>query len=277
MTAETGQTVRTGREFRWLTMSWWFIAPPMAMLTLSDVREHTFTRYAMGQLPRDFGMQLNPHTDIPLMLLLAAVLLASALWLFMGGGIALYELAAKRPQRRLSWQLVALAVALGLPFVPASAWDEVLLRTVGPGKAAGDLLASVAAQGDVARLRELVARGIAVDAQNHARPADSPALWVAVRNRKLDAVNFLLDRGANPNLGSHFGALPLVSAVKTGDIAIARALIAHGADPCASEPLWTGTRRHEQPSAWSVAQAKGEPEIINILPACPAARSPDNK
>ena len=272
MTVETGQAVRPRRgELRWLTLSWWFIALPMAAVALPDLREHTFTRYATGHLPQPLGMQFNVHTDVPLMLLIAAVFLVSALWLIVGAGFAIYRLAVRRPQVTLNWQVLALAVALGVPFVPDSAWDEVLLRTVGPGKTAGDLLASAAAQGDVDRLRELIARGIAVDAENYARPADSPALWAAVREGQPEAVSFLLEHGADPNRASHFGAVPLIGAVRAGNAATVRALVAHGADPCVSEDRWKGTPRHVRVSVGSIAQEKGQADILAVLPACPAS------
>lgn len=278
MTVETGPVDRPrGGGLRWLTSSWWFIALPMAVLALSDVREHTFARYATGRLPQTFGIQLNVHADIPLMLLLLAVMLAAVLWLIVGAVTAMYRLATRRPHPMLNWQVLALAIALGLPFVPAGVWDELLLRTVGPGKAGGDLLATAAGRGDIARLQRLIDRGIAVDAENRAHPADSPALWVAVRDSRPEAVAFLLERGADPNRASHYGAIPLIGAVRAGDATIVRALVARGADSCASETHWRGTSRQAQVSAWSLAQEKRKPEILAILPACPASASPNGK
>lgn len=278
MTVETGPVDRSrGGGLRWLTSSWWFIALPMAVLALSDVREHTFARYATGRLPQTFGIQLNVHQDVPLMLLIAAVMLAAALWLIIGAGMAMYRIATRRSHSMLNWQVVALAVALGLPFVPTGVWDELLLRTVGSGKAGGDLLATAAGRGDVARLQQLIDLGIAVDAENRAHPADSPALWVAVRDSLPEAVAFLLERGADPNRASHYGAMPLIGAVRAGDATIVRALVARGADSCASETHWKGTTRQTQISAWSLAQEKRQPEILAILPACSAPASPGGK
>src|SRR5262249_24989758 len=147
--------------------------------------------------PTFFGYDINVHQDIPFMLGMAGVLLASAIWLLIAAIVAVYRLArGRRPAATLACQFLALAFALGLPFVPDGFWDEALLRVAGPGKAGGDLLARAAGQGDLPRLQQLLAQGVAVDAENFARPYDAPALWVAAREAKPEAVSFLLEHGA---------------------------------------------------------------------------------
>lgn len=270
MAVETGQVANSGKPgLRGLTVSWLLIAPLMMAATLSHIVAHTFARYSTGHAAAFFGYEFNVHTDIPFMLGMIGILLASAIWLFIAAIVAIYRLARGRLlPSELAWQFLALVLALGLPFIPDGFWDEVLLKVSGPGKAAGDLLASAAQQGDVPRLQQLLALGSAVDAENYARPADSPALWVAVRENKLEAVSFLLEHGADPNRTNPYGAVLLIRAVRAGNVAIVRDLIAHGADACALEDQGKGTRRHVRVSAQSVAQERGRADMLAVLPTC---------
>ena len=262
---------------RWLFLSWWFIVPVPAAAALSHVWDHTFARYATGRLPRMFGLEFNVHGDVGPILLLIALMLAAALWLVLGASIVVYSLFSRqRPLLPIAWRTLVLALALGLPFLPARAWDEVLLRTIGPGKAAGDLLATAAANGDIVRLHQLLARGIAVDAPNYATPANSPALWVAVRAARPEAVAFLLQRGADPNRRSHYGAVLLMRAVNAGDVAIVRLLAERGADPCASEIHYPRNVRTEV-TVHGAAQRKDRQEILAILPPCAASAPAGDK
>ncbi len=268
---DTGEAADSGKPgLRGLSVSWLVIAPLMIAATLSHVVAHTFTRYSTGRAPPFFGYEFNVHTDIPFMLGMAGILLASAIWLLIAAVVAIYRLArGRRLASTLAWQFLALGLALGLPFVPRSAWDELLLRTVGPGKAAGDLLATAAGQGDVPRLQQLLAHGVAVDAENFAQPYAWSALSVAVLERKPEAVAFLLAHGADPNRKSGSGGVLLVRAVRSGNVAIVRDLVAHGADVCALEDQWKAPRRYVKVSARDVAREKGQADMLAVLPECP--------
>lgn len=260
--------LQSGMGMRWLIVSWWFIVPVPAVAALLHAWDHTAVRYTTGQLPRMYGLGFNVHVDLGPMLLLLFLLSAAALWLIPGIAITVYSLFKRRwPDHRIAWRTLVLAIAFALPFLPARAWDEALLHTIGPGQAGGDLLATAAAAGDTARLRQLLARGIAVDAPNYANPANSPALWVAVRDARPEAVALLLERGADPSRRSHYGAVPLLRAVNTGDIAAVRLLVQHGADPCASEIHFPRNVRTVV-TVQSAAQQKNWQEILAILPSC---------
>lgn len=276
---DTGEAADSGKPgLRGLTVSWLVIAPMMIAATLSHIVAHTFTRYSTGRAPPFFGYEFNVHTDIPFMLGMAGILLASAIWLLIAAIVAIHRLArGRRLASTLAWQFLALALALGLPFIPAGFWDEALLRVSGPGNAGGDLLISAASQGDVARMQQLLAQGVAVDAPNFARPYDAPALWVAVWGGKPAGVSFLLEHGADPNRRNGYGGVLLISAVRSGNVAIVRDLIAHGADVCALEDQWKGPRRNVKVSARDVAQEKGQADMLAILPECPASPSPGAK
>ena len=141
---------------RWYTDSWWLVAPCMVVVTVMHVWDHTVTRYATGDIPYQFGIYFG-HGDIGRMLSLGLLLLVSGIWLASGLLLALLWLARGQGlPRSMIWKAAILFVALGLPFVPAQAWDEILLATVGPGKTAGELLARAAGHGDMKRLRMLL-------------------------------------------------------------------------------------------------------------------------
>lgn len=76
-------------------------------------------------------------------------------------------------------------------------------------------------------LRHLLAAGVSPDAD----VADTPLLCAAVNSGRLKAVAALVEGGANPNRTDAEGNTPFIHAVINGDIATARYLRAHGADP----------------------------------------------
>jgi len=55
------------------------------------------------------------------------------------------------------------------------------------------------------------------------------ALFIAIAAKQLDAVNKLLDLGADANKQAHYTDLPLKLAARVGDLAIINTLLVHGA------------------------------------------------
>jgi ankyrin len=97
-------------------------------------------------------------------------------------------------------------------------------------------LADAARDGAVDSMRALLARGVDVDV--NAESSDgTPALHWRVRVDDLDGVSALLDAGADANLASRYGVLPLYLAAANGNAAMIRLLADAGADPRASNPL----------------------------------------
>ncbi|QCW01947.1 ankyrin repeat domain-containing protein [Natrinema pallidum] len=82
--------------------------------------------------------------------------------------------------------------------------------------------------------RELIDRGIDVDAQND---GGHTALLKAVELENYDTVEVLLEGGADPNIFDNNGRCPLSVAVTRGrkDRTIVKMLLEHGADPTASD------------------------------------------
>lgn len=97
----------------------------------------------------------------------------------------------------------------------AATLDATILKTY---------LFDAARAGDVELLRELIARGIEVDARDQ---SGSTALILAAYHGKADAVQALLAAGAAPNLSdSARGNTALMGALFKGEIEVARWLLA---------------------------------------------------
>jgi hypothetical protein len=164
----------------------------------------------------------------------------------------------------MAWQMLAVAGALVLPLVPSAWWDELLVHTVGPGQAAGELLSEAIARDDIERLRYLLGNKIPDNAWDR-------ALTTAIAHRQNTMAGLLLEKGADPNRTDKSLAIytPLRFAIEVGDARIVRTLLNAGADGCAR------TRRNngltfEQVSLHSIAQRKGYTDIVALLPACPS-------
>lgn len=116
-------------------------------------------------------------------------------------------------------------------------------------------LRSAAAAGSVEAMRYLVGRGASVDAadRHHRTP-----LGKAVASRRLAAVEFLLEAGADPGRASpESGWTPLMSAAMAGDTAMVRLLLAAGADP--------RVRDREGKSAADYARGAGQHHVLPLL------------
>ena len=61
-------------------------------------------------------------------------------------------------------------------------------------------------------------------------PNPAPALFIAVTFDQLEAVSFLLDRGADVNAAAFDGCTPVHAACVNNNLESLRALYAHGAD-----------------------------------------------
>ena len=116
-------------------------------------------------------------------------------------------------------------LAVGLCFALS-----LLLSVPDPGRAAedpGDALRRAASTGDVAKVKELLASGVDVNAAN---TYGGTALAFACDKGHAAVVDLLLERGADINARDTFyGSTPLVWAVHNGHADIARTLLAKGA------------------------------------------------
>jgi hypothetical protein len=100
-----------------------------------------------------------------------------------------------------------------------------------PGVAAedaGDALRRAASTGDLARVKELLAAGVDVNAANS---YGGTALAFAADHGQVAVVDLLLERGADVNaVDRYYHATPLVWAASRGHAEIVRALLARGAE-----------------------------------------------
>ena len=115
--------------------------------------------------------------------------------------------------------------------------------------------------GDLASAKLLVAAGANVNDQD---AWGISVVTLAAHSGFLDLVEFLLDKGADPNK-SAAGFTALHEAIMRRDEPLVRTLLAHGADPRAPLQTWTPTRRQS-------SDLHFEPELVGATPFWLAAR-----
>src|SRR5207247_2012811 len=115
--------------------------------------------------------------------------------------------------------------------------------------------------GDLDSTRLLVAAGANV---NDADAWGVSAVTLAAHSGYGDVVEFLLDKGADPN-AMKAGFTPLHEAIMRRDEQMVSALLAHGANANAPLLTWTPTRRSSED--WNFA-----PELVGATPFWLAAR-----
>src|SRR6478735_3260972 len=96
--------------------------------------------------------------------------------------------------------------------------------------ASADLIPS-AKLGDVARVKELLAKGAAVNAPD--RRGMTPLMWASVSG-SLEVVQLLIDRGAVVDRRAADGTTALMIASANGFTEVVRALLVRGADVAAA-------------------------------------------
>ena len=89
----------------------------------------------------------------------------------------------------------------------------------------GNALYTAAQEGKIEAVRFLLDRGANIDAKSDS-PDDWTALHIAASNGKNDVVRLLIDRGADPSIASKKGKIPLKVAQEKGYTIIVRMLMA---------------------------------------------------
>jgi ankyrin repeat protein len=119
-----------------------------------------------------------------------------------------------------------------------------------------------ARNGDLESAKLLVAAGAN---PNDKEAAGITAVAMAAHAGFTDIVEFLLEKGADPN-GSEGGFTALHAAIMRRDERMAKALLAHKADPNEPVRMWTPTRRSSRD--WNF-----NPEMVGATPFWLAARA----
>jgi ankyrin repeat protein len=124
--------------------------------------------------------------------------------------------------RRMSWSLVAVAAITLLPVLSAQAGvipnDEKQLRA---------LISEVAQSGDLNMMSKLLGAGMDINLQDE---NGQPALITAILAGQDDMALLLLEHNADVFARTQKGMTALHAAAYVGDLAIAKRLIAQGAD-----------------------------------------------
>ena len=118
-----------------------------------------------------------------------------------------------------------------------------------------------------ARVGDLESATLLVDAGGNVNDADAwgvSAVTLAAHSDFRDVVQYLLDKGADPNAAPN-GFTALHEAIMWRDEPMVEALLAHGADAKAPLTTWTPTRRSSHD--WNFA-----PELVGATPFWLAAR-----
>lgn len=249
---------------RWLVIWWWITAPWVIGTTARYVWDQTITRWRTGADPEPFA---SWGDDIRTFLFPLIKLLVIA-WMAVA---AFYLVRSLVRRRMIPWGVVAgialPALAFQLSSMNRSAWQPLLLRTLGPGKLVGTLLAEAARQGDTLAIAHLLRNGASVEAFDYSPDGSDyaggeTALMTAAGQHQRVSVIFLLNHGADPNHGNTWNETPLMRAVASDDTGMVRLLLAHGANPAAST-TYEGSAR--QNSVMSIARYTRDSAVIRML------------
>ncbi len=180
--------------------------------------------------------------------------------------------------------LVALLVEAGADIHARSKYDDTALLTAAGGghnevvewlltmgaevNAANDLaetaLMAAALRGHTQTVARLLAAGASIEAEDD---MGNSALLLAATGvlykggGSAETVRLLLTHGADVNKGNNDGITPLMGAASRGNLAVAEALLAAGADPAAQ--IFFGHDQGE--TALSLAMRNNYPEIVRLL------------
>lgn len=126
---------------------------------------------------------------------------------------------------------------------------SLLLATSAAAQDPGDALRRAASAGDIAKVKELLAAGVDVNAANS---YGGTALAFAADKGHAAVVNLLLEHGADVNAKDRFYSMaPLTWAVEKGHVEIVRALLAKGAQG--------------ENEALVFAAARGQTGVVKVL------------
>jgi hypothetical protein len=116
--------------------------------------------------------------------------------------------------------------------IPYETWEELLVRTVGPGSYGGEFLVEAAAQNNQRCVKLLLNKGYDI---NFETGGTTPLSGASNRGHE-EMVRFLISNGADLNRKDGIsGESPLMSAAEMGQLGSVKVLLSSGANPCATD------------------------------------------
>ena len=131
---------------------------------------------------------------------------------------------------------------------------SVMMCCVLPANAASDIWRA-AYQGDLEGVKQYIQQGVAVDA--HENKNRATALLLAARRGHLAIVEFLLSKGADPQIANKDGMTALMAASATGNTDIVKVLVHNRANVAVAD--------NEAFTALTHAASAGHDEVCTLL------------
>jgi uncharacterized protein len=128
--------------------------------------------------------------------------------------------------------MIFLVLLAALFFVPSEAWEELMVRIVGPGSHGSDFLVQAAAQDQRRFVTFLLSKGYDINYEDGG--GTTPLSGASVGGHE-EMVSVLVSKGADVNRKNRLtGGTPLMAAAEMGQVGAVKVLLNKGADPCAT-------------------------------------------
>jgi len=192
------------------------------------VYEETILTWTNG--PQMVGFALA-HGASPLIVIAGLIgLPCGLLWMLVS--LALF-FRRKFRVRVFDWlPMVFLSFLIMMLLIPYETWEELVVRTVGPGTHGGQFLVQAAAQDNQRFVKLLLRKGYDINFET----GGTTPLSGASNGGHEEMVKFLLSKGADLNRKNGIsGESALMSAAEMGQLGTVKVLLSSGAEPCATD------------------------------------------
>jgi hypothetical protein len=150
--------------------------------------------------------------------------------------------------------MVFLSFLIMMLLIPYETWEELVVRTVGPGAHGGQFLVQAAAQDKQPFVKLLLRKGYDINFET----GGTTPLSGASNGGHEEMVKFLLSKGADLNRKNGIsGESALMSAAEMGQLGTVKVLLSRGAEPCATDK--------EGHTAEGLARKYHHPDIADYL------------
>ena len=210
------------------TTSGFVLCAVSALFTGRIVYEETILTWTNG--PQMVGFALV-HGAAPLILIAGLVGLPCGLLWMLVSLILFFR--RKFRVRVFDWlPMVFLSSLIMMLLIPYETWEELVVRTVGPGAHGGQFLVQAAAQDNQRFVKLLLHKGYDINFET----GGTTPLSGASNGGHEEMVRFLLSKGADLNRKNGIsGESALMSAAEMGQLGTVKVLLSSGAEPCATD------------------------------------------